>query len=144
MLNTYKSQVTYTSTLLPVAAGSRYCWEPCKCASVGRRRWAHHRDLVCLQHWAAGAGWDTSGNKAAFHGPLSQMQAFRALPVSQIDPLCRRVWAPGVLRYYFVNYSDERGSAGEFAVFHIMSRILEAANGMCMPLPPGKFCILLF
>ncbi|NWV69560.1 GSAP protein, partial [Malurus elegans] len=31
----------------------------------------------------------------------------------------------------------ERGSAGEFAVFHIMSRILEAANGMCMPLPPG-------
>ncbi|OWK50274.1 Gamma-secretase-activating protein [Lonchura striata] len=31
---------------------------------------------------------------------------------------------------------DERGSAGEFAVFHIMSRILEAANGMCMPLPP--------
>ncbi|NXF04074.1 GSAP protein, partial [Smithornis capensis] len=32
---------------------------------------------------------------------------------------------------------DERGSAGEFAVFHIMSRILEAAHGMCMPLPPG-------
>ncbi|NXC94081.1 GSAP protein, partial [Certhia familiaris] len=32
---------------------------------------------------------------------------------------------------------DQRGSAGEFAVFHIMSRILEAANGMCMPLPPG-------
>ncbi|XP_063179581.1 gamma-secretase-activating protein isoform X3 [Chroicocephalus ridibundus] len=31
---------------------------------------------------------------------------------------------------------DERGSAREFAVFHIMSRILEAANGMCMPLPP--------
>ncbi|XP_062487994.1 gamma-secretase-activating protein isoform X1 [Pezoporus occidentalis] len=32
---------------------------------------------------------------------------------------------------------NERGSAGEFAVFHIMSRILEAANGMCLPLPPG-------
>ncbi|NXL86923.1 GSAP protein, partial [Alectura lathami] len=31
----------------------------------------------------------------------------------------------------------ERGSEAEFAVFHIMSRILEAANGMCMPLPPG-------
>ncbi|KAM6385683.1 gamma-secretase-activating protein isoform 4-T4 [Alca torda] len=31
---------------------------------------------------------------------------------------------------------DERGSTREFAVFHIMSRILEAANGMCMPLPP--------
>ncbi|NXT17277.1 GSAP protein, partial [Syrrhaptes paradoxus] len=32
---------------------------------------------------------------------------------------------------------DERGSTEEFTVFHIMSRILEAANGMCMPLPPG-------
>ncbi|XP_054033728.1 gamma-secretase-activating protein [Dryobates pubescens] len=32
---------------------------------------------------------------------------------------------------------EERGSAGEFAVFHIMSRILEATNGMCLPLPPG-------
>nr|XP_047924377.1 gamma-secretase-activating protein isoform X5 [Anser cygnoides] len=32
---------------------------------------------------------------------------------------------------------EERGSAAEFAVFHIMSRILEATNGMCMPLPPG-------
>ncbi|NXI83432.1 GSAP protein, partial [Rhipidura dahli] len=32
---------------------------------------------------------------------------------------------------------DEKGSAAEFAVFHIMSRILEAANGMCLPLPPG-------
>ncbi|XP_061875449.1 gamma-secretase-activating protein isoform X3 [Colius striatus] len=31
----------------------------------------------------------------------------------------------------------ERGGAGEFAVFHVMSRILEAANGMCLPLPPG-------
>ncbi|XP_074873213.1 gamma-secretase-activating protein isoform X2 [Carettochelys insculpta] len=32
---------------------------------------------------------------------------------------------------------DERGSAAEFAAFHMMSRILEAASGMCMPLPPG-------
>ncbi|XP_065599753.1 gamma-secretase-activating protein isoform X3 [Cyrtonyx montezumae] len=32
---------------------------------------------------------------------------------------------------------DERGSEAEFMVFHIMTRILEAANGMCMPLPPG-------
>ncbi|KFQ27470.1 Gamma-secretase-activating protein, partial [Merops nubicus] len=32
---------------------------------------------------------------------------------------------------------NERGSAEEFTVFHIMSRILEAANGLCMPLPPG-------
>lgn len=39
--------------------------------------------------------------------------------------------------------SDERGSEAEFRVFHIMSRILEAANGMCMPLPPGKCYVLL-
>ncbi|OXB61676.1 hypothetical protein ASZ78_016152 [Callipepla squamata] len=32
--------------------------------------------------------------------------------------------------------SDERGSEAEFMVFHIMTRILEAANGMCVPLPP--------
>ncbi|KAM8821391.1 gamma-secretase-activating protein [Eudromia elegans] len=32
---------------------------------------------------------------------------------------------------------DQRGSAAEFAVFHILSRILEAANGLCLPLPPG-------
>ncbi|XP_068783799.1 gamma-secretase-activating protein isoform X8 [Struthio camelus] len=32
---------------------------------------------------------------------------------------------------------DKRGSAAEFAVFHVMSRILEASNGMCLPLPPG-------
>ncbi|XP_068257741.1 gamma-secretase-activating protein isoform X4 [Nyctibius grandis] len=43
---------------------------------------------------------------------------------------------PSFLHLLLVS-NDERGSAGEFAVFHIMSRILEAANGMCMPLPPG-------
>ncbi|XP_065486650.1 gamma-secretase-activating protein isoform X3 [Caloenas nicobarica] len=32
---------------------------------------------------------------------------------------------------------DKRGSAAEFAVFHFMSRILEAANSLCLPLPPG-------
>ncbi|KAJ7407139.1 hypothetical protein WISP_128577 [Willisornis vidua] len=42
-----------------------------------------------------------------------------------------------VSSFLLARTSDERGSAGEFAVFHIMSRILEAANGMCMPLPPG-------
>ncbi|NWX99789.1 GSAP protein, partial [Nothoprocta ornata] len=30
-----------------------------------------------------------------------------------------------------------RGGAAEVAVFHIVSRILEAANGLCLPLPPG-------
>ncbi|EMP32121.1 Gamma-secretase-activating protein [Chelonia mydas] len=42
------------------------------------------------------------------------------------------------LRNIFENAKkDERGSVAEFSAFHIMSRILEAANGMCMPLPPG-------
>lgn len=62
-----------------------------------------------------------------------------------IDHITRRAGGfqvPNAL--LFLLNSDERGSAAEFAVFHIMSRILEATNGMCMPLPPGKSCVLLF
>ncbi|KFV42877.1 Gamma-secretase-activating protein, partial [Tyto alba] len=53
-----------------------------------------------------------------------------------VHRIMKEVWR----RYQFhscIFCFDERGNAGEFAVFHIMSRILEAANGMCMPLPPG-------
>ncbi|XP_064230906.1 gamma-secretase-activating protein isoform X3 [Aotus nancymaae] len=32
---------------------------------------------------------------------------------------------------------NSRGSAAEFAVFHIMTRILEATNSLFLPLPPG-------
>ncbi|XP_045144883.1 gamma-secretase-activating protein [Echinops telfairi] len=32
---------------------------------------------------------------------------------------------------------DRRGSAAEFAVFHLMARILEATNSLFLPLPPG-------
>lgn len=42
--------------------------------------------------------------------------------------------------------SNRRASAAEFAVFHIMTRILEATNSLFLPLPPGKswlFCFLL-
>ncbi|TFK06025.1 Gamma-secretase-activating protein [Platysternon megacephalum] len=56
-----------------------------------------------------------------------------------LDLICRIMEA--VWRKYSLQSCvlclDERGSAAEFAAFHIMSRILEAANGMCMPLPPG-------
>ncbi|NXD23333.1 GSAP protein, partial [Spelaeornis formosus] len=53
-----------------------------------------------------------------------------------VHRIMKEVWRKYQL-HSCIFYFDERGSAGEFAVFHIMSRILEAANGMCMPLPPG-------
>lgn len=86
--------------------------------------------------------WETRQHPMALHpkGRHSVHSHYGKLTLSA--GVCGR---PGFLQCcYFVNCSDERGSAGEFAVFHIMSRILEAANGMCMPLPPGKFCVLLF
>ncbi|XP_007063850.2 gamma-secretase-activating protein isoform X1 [Chelonia mydas] len=56
-----------------------------------------------------------------------------------LDLICRIMEA--VWRKYSLQSCvlclDERGSVAEFSAFHIMSRILEAANGMCMPLPPG-------
>ncbi|NXY57638.1 GSAP protein, partial [Callaeas wilsoni] len=53
-----------------------------------------------------------------------------------VHRIMKEVWRRYQLRSCVFCF-DQRGSAGEFAVFHIMSRILEAANGMCMPLPPG-------
>ncbi|KFP88037.1 Gamma-secretase-activating protein, partial [Apaloderma vittatum] len=53
-----------------------------------------------------------------------------------VHRIMKEVWRRYQLHSHIFCF-DERGSAGEFAVFHIMSRILEAANGMCMPLPPG-------
>lgn len=37
---------------------------------------------------------------------------------------------------------SQRGSAGEWSVFHFMFRILEAAVGLCLPLPPGFHTLL--
>ncbi|XP_004390119.1 gamma-secretase-activating protein isoform X1 [Trichechus manatus latirostris] len=37
----------------------------------------------------------------------------------------------------WVLHFDRRGSAAEFAVFHLMTRILEATNSLFLPLPPG-------
>ncbi|XP_050564094.1 gamma-secretase-activating protein isoform X4 [Cygnus atratus] len=53
-----------------------------------------------------------------------------------VHRIMKEVWKRYRLHSYIFCF-DERGSAAEFAVFHIMSRILEATNGMCMPLPPG-------
>ncbi|XP_040591100.1 gamma-secretase-activating protein isoform X4 [Mesocricetus auratus] len=33
--------------------------------------------------------------------------------------------------------SNKHGSAAEFEVFHLMTRILDATNSLCFPLPPG-------
>lgn len=37
---------------------------------------------------------------------------------------------------------SQRGSSGEWSVFHFMFRILEAAVGLCLPLPPGFHTLL--
>ncbi|KAK7913611.1 hypothetical protein WMY93_013822 [Mugilogobius chulae] len=37
---------------------------------------------------------------------------------------------------------SQRGSAAEWSVFHFMFRILEAAVGLCLPLPPGFHTLL--
>ncbi|KAM9216579.1 gamma-secretase-activating protein isoform 3-T3 [Dugong dugon] len=37
----------------------------------------------------------------------------------------------------WVLHFDRHGSAAEFAVFHLMTRILEATNSLFLPLPPG-------
>ncbi|XP_006834463.1 PREDICTED: gamma-secretase-activating protein [Chrysochloris asiatica] len=37
----------------------------------------------------------------------------------------------------WVLHFDGRGSAAEFAVFHLMTKILEATNSLFLPLPPG-------
>lgn len=38
----------------------------------------------------------------------------------------------------FVCFSKQQGSSEEWTMFHIMCRILEAAEGLCLPLPPGE------
>lgn len=35
-------------------------------------------------------------------------------------------------------FSKQPGSSEEWAMFHVMFRILEATKGLCLPLPPGK------
>ncbi|KAJ1161712.1 hypothetical protein NDU88_002193 [Pleurodeles waltl] len=56
--------------------------------------------------------------------------------IEQISLILETAW-----KKYGLNSSvfslNERGTAQELHVFHIMSRILEAANGMRLPLPPG-------
>ncbi|XP_031794549.1 gamma-secretase-activating protein isoform X1 [Sarcophilus harrisii] len=56
-----------------------------------------------------------------------------------LDLLCQMLetsWRKHRLDSWVFHF-DGRGSAGEFAVFHTMTQILDSVNRMCLPLPPG-------
>ncbi|XP_043825160.1 gamma-secretase-activating protein isoform X2 [Dromiciops gliroides] len=56
-----------------------------------------------------------------------------------LDLLCQMLetsWRKHNLHSWVFHF-DGRGSAGEFAVFHTMTQILDSVNKMCVPLPPG-------
>ncbi|MBN3298365.1 GSAP protein, partial [Amia calva] len=60
--------------------------------------------------------------------------------VAQLLELVRRIletlWVKFNLRSQLLCFKQQ-GSPAEWAVFHVMSRVLEAAKGLCLPLPPG-------
>ncbi|XP_062955510.1 gamma-secretase-activating protein isoform X2 [Cynocephalus volans] len=56
-----------------------------------------------------------------------------------LDLICRILessWRKHNLHSCVLHFNGH-GSAAEFAVFHIMTRILEATSSLCLPLPPG-------
>uniref|UniRef100_A0A4X2L3I5 Gamma-secretase activating protein n=1 Tax=Vombatus ursinus TaxID=29139 RepID=A0A4X2L3I5_VOMUR len=56
-----------------------------------------------------------------------------------LDLLCQMLetsWRKHNLHSWVFHF-DGCGSAGEFAVFHTMTQILDSVNRMCLPLPPG-------
>ncbi|XP_006882662.1 PREDICTED: gamma-secretase-activating protein [Elephantulus edwardii] len=56
-----------------------------------------------------------------------------------LDLLCRILetsWRKYNLHSWVLHFGG-RGSAAEFAIFHLMTRILEATNSLFLPLPPG-------
>ncbi|XP_036617839.1 gamma-secretase-activating protein isoform X2 [Trichosurus vulpecula] len=61
------------------------------------------------------------------------------LLIGLLDLLCQMletIWRKHNLHSWVFHF-DGRGSAGEFAVFHTMTQILDSVNRMCLPLPPG-------
>ncbi|XP_064512481.1 gamma-secretase-activating protein isoform X4 [Pseudopipra pipra] len=80
--------------------------------------------------------WDSEARLVPLFEEEDYQQQLLMGLLNLIHRIMKEVWRRYQL-HSCVFCFDERGSAGEFAVFHIMSRILEAANGMCMPLPPG-------
>ncbi|XP_074124561.1 gamma-secretase-activating protein isoform X2 [Sminthopsis crassicaudata] len=62
-----------------------------------------------------------------------------------LDLLCQMLetsWRKHRLGSWVFHF-DGRGSAGEFAVFHTMTQILDSVNRMCLPLPPGFHTVYL-
>ncbi|XP_064199504.1 gamma-secretase-activating protein isoform X1 [Anguilla rostrata] len=51
------------------------------------------------------------------------------------------VWLKYQLGPHVLSFKQKGGRA-EWAVFHVMSRILEAMKGLCLPLPPGYHTLL--
>ncbi|XP_068892046.1 gamma-secretase-activating protein isoform X1 [Aphelocoma coerulescens] len=80
--------------------------------------------------------WDSEARLAPLFEEEDYQQQLLMGLLNLVHRIMKEVWRRYQL-HSCVFCFDEKGSAGEFAVFHIMSRILEAANGMCMPLPPG-------
>ncbi|KAM6202826.1 gamma-secretase-activating protein isoform 2-T2 [Rhynchocyon petersi] len=72
--------------------------------------------------------------------PLFQEEdKHQRLLVGLLDLLCRILdtsWRKHNLHSWVLHFGG-RGSAAEFAVFHFMTRILEATKSLFLPLPPG-------
>ncbi|XP_061107516.1 gamma-secretase-activating protein [Conger conger] len=51
------------------------------------------------------------------------------------------VWLKYELGPHVLSFK-QKGGRNEWAVFHVMSRILEATKGLCLPLPPGYHTLL--
>lgn len=67
-----------------------------------------------------------------------------ALPVSTERETMNPVMEVNLLYMYltvtsvFVLSSKQKGSSEDWVMFHMMCRILEATEGLCLPLPPGR------
>ncbi|XP_045556232.1 gamma-secretase-activating protein isoform X3 [Salmo salar] len=65
--------------------------------------------------------------------------------VAKLLELIRRMLQSVWLKYKLgplVLCLKQQGSSAEWAVFHVMCRILEATNTLCLPLPPGYHTLL--
>eukprot|EP00074_Homo_sapiens_P091170 XP_016867832.1 gamma-secretase-activating protein isoform X2 [Homo sapiens] len=70
---------------------------------------------------------------------LQEEDSHQRLLMGLLDLICHIVetnWRKHNLHSWVLHFNS-RGSAAEFAVFHIMTRILEATNSLFLPLPPG-------
>ncbi|KAL2777477.1 gamma-secretase-activating protein isoform g [Daubentonia madagascariensis] len=70
---------------------------------------------------------------------LQEEDNHQRLLVGLMDLICRileTTWRKHNLHSWVLHF-NRHGSAAEFAVFHIMTRILEATNSLFLPLPPG-------